>query len=87
MKHVSTIKKYRSSKGRKSESLEDPFQIASTSTEMEFFVPEVPIVTSEVPVDVAEVPIDIAEVATIALEVPVRTAEVAVNRPRVRQGK
>ena len=95
VRHVSTIKKYRrSSKGRKSKCLEDPSQIASTSTEIEVFVPEVPIVISEVPVDATEVPIDtvevqvdVAEVPTIALEVPIHGAEVAVNRPRVRQGK
>ena len=88
VRYISTIKKYRrSSKGRKSKSLEDPSQIASTSTEMEVFVPEVPIVTSEVPVDATKVPVDTTEVATIALEVPVRAVEVAVNRPRVRQRK
>ena len=66
VRHVSTIKKYRrSSKGKKSESSEDPSQIASTWTEMEVFVPEVPVVTSEVPVDVAEVQVNVVEVATI----------------------
>ena len=88
---VSTIKKYRrSSKGRKSGSLEDPFQIASTSTEMKVFVPKVPVVTSKVPldavevlVDIAEVRVDVAKVATIALEVPICAAKVAINCPRI----